>query len=87
MYLKVGAGESAVLCTDNKTFAIQQVETSNTLLLLPVVDRRLELDSSFASASASVPSTAASERCLLVVDGVVSSHLEVWIGMDDVCGR
>jgi len=33
--IKGGQGDDAVLCTDDKTFALKYVETTNTLLLLP----------------------------------------------------
>lgn len=33
--IKGNAEDDAVLCTKNKTYAIKQAETSNTLLLIP----------------------------------------------------
>lgn len=38
LHIKAEGGESAVLCTGDKTFALQQVETSNALLLVPLMD-------------------------------------------------
>ena len=75
-----------MLCTHSKTFAVQQVETSNSLFLLPVIDRRPSDD---VAPGADAGSTTASEsgaegdessaphRTLLVIEGAVASHLEV----------
>lgn len=40
--VKGGQGDDAVLCTQDKTYALKYVETTNTLLLLPPDEARLE---------------------------------------------
>jgi hypothetical protein len=59
--IKVDASETAVLCTHSKTFALQQVETSNTWMLMPLAMGPVGGD--------------ASTR--MEVSSIVSSHLEV----------
>jgi hypothetical protein len=76
--MKVEAGENAVLCTHNKTFMMQAVETSNSLMILPLV-------AAAAGASAEAPAGGAGEgavaaqapACVLRVEGLLGSHWEV----------